>query len=810
MKRKLDEHGADKVSTPTLKSDFRCVKASLTPTARPLEKQGLLELDGATPKQSQLWSEIRHNVMEAMKPGGYLSARVQGGGGSFSKSQIAVRQALLSVFMSERILSLGLKTLFKTELHCSVGSIDAALELKRSHESAPDKQLVLAPERATRKNASDASWIRQYYHEHSDLIELDKTKTYIYTGRKTQRVPNRKSSAFTLEGCRPMRMRASPLECAQEMVGSKAYKEHCKATGRAPISAHWAQRYLCPCMSPAEVKEGVCKICTGFELLLEAWRRHHASIHTAASCSHVQCKREFSRYRRRMESVQEFLDSTLCQREHRTDLVGCPALHKLECCTYQRGNVRYPKHIAEPCRACGWDIAMLTPVAGTWQPLCDLDFDTGEIVRWKEYRVIEIQGKCTADGKARTKEVIFPVCGTRFDLMGKIQDKFQQLRFHVWVKRYTAAVESAVISSLSAARKEIAIKMDFAAQMELGPAQRATCERPSTCNLFVATVMYFNGGGARKVDYWRVWTDAKKTPEFVWLVLGWVFDRYRPQTAHIFTDGCTSEFKCDRNWMQVALASKQHAVHVRHYFTASYHFCCVVDSIGKDPRIAIQRAEKEEASEKHGRIYDYHLCYQWCKEHMKTRARAPARAPGAASWACTGEYIWRAVSAPGGPHAGTYPVPPPRRESNAITDSWLGVFAVATGPPSAPAAGEEVIHAWFVVCICNGCMEAEPRQRPVAQCRNSERLTGGTRTEYLKYKASAEQRETRATTRRAAQARREQRQRQRREQRRERRRLSRPACTVLPASRLTEAFLKTWCEVADSAERPGGNSSPGC
>ena len=70
MKRKLDEHEAGKVSTPTLKSDFRSVKASLTPTARPLEKQGLLELDGATLKQSQLWSEIRHNVMEAMKPGG--------------------------------------------------------------------------------------------------------------------------------------------------------------------------------------------------------------------------------------------------------------------------------------------------------------------------------------------------------------------------------------------------------------------------------------------------------------------------------------------------------------------------------------------------------------------------------------------------------------------------------------------------------------------------------------------------------------------------------------------------------------------
>ena len=72
--------------------------------------------------------------------------------------------------MRERILSLGLKTLFKTELHCSVGSIDAALELKRSHESAPDKQLVLAPERATRKNASDISWIRQYYHEHSGSV----------------------------------------------------------------------------------------------------------------------------------------------------------------------------------------------------------------------------------------------------------------------------------------------------------------------------------------------------------------------------------------------------------------------------------------------------------------------------------------------------------------------------------------------------------------------------------------------------------------------------------------------------------------
>jgi hypothetical protein len=92
--------------------------------------------------------------------------------------------------------------------------------------------------------------------------------------------------------------------------------------------------------------------------------------------------------------------------------------------------------------------------------------------------------------------------------MKAIEGQLPKLAYHIWVKRYTQAVERAVVQSLSGS--EIAIKMDFASQMEMQAAQRVTCSQPCTCNLLVLTVMSASVDGTRTVDYWRTWSNAKK------------------------------------------------------------------------------------------------------------------------------------------------------------------------------------------------------------------------------------------------------------------------------------------------------------
>ena len=56
----------------------------------------------------------------------------------------------------------------------------------------------------------------------------------------------------------------------------------------------------------------------------------------------------------------------------------------------------------------------------------------------------------------------------------------------------------------------------------------------------------------------------------------------------------------------------KHGIHQWHNFPASHHFAGPHDNAGKVPRI---KMKSEEAADRH-RIYNYHLCYEFCKKHM--------------------------------------------------------------------------------------------------------------------------------------------------------------------------------------------------
>ena len=233
----------------------KLVKGPSTPTESAASRRGFGRLPSISPgaapaaaltdDEVRLWQLMQRNIKRAMSPGGFLSPGSQGG--ALSEQQKQVKAGFLSVVISEDIMDNvhQLKRLFYTVTGSWTYSARAALAMRQLHDGDCSKQLASVPRRRARKNAADPVWIRNYFHTQSPLVSLDKTKTYIFKGRQKHK---HKHLGFTLEGCRPMRLAASPDEVAKEMVQSKAYADHLAATGRVALSFHTARRYICPCM----------------------------------------------------------------------------------------------------------------------------------------------------------------------------------------------------------------------------------------------------------------------------------------------------------------------------------------------------------------------------------------------------------------------------------------------------------------------------------------------------------------------------------------------------------------------------------
>ena len=66
-------------------------------------------------------------------------------------------------------------------------------------------------------------------------------------------------------------------------------------------------------------------------------------------------------------------------------------------------------------------------------------------------------------------------------------------------------------------------------------------------------------------------------------------------------------------------------------------------------------------------IYDYHKCYEWCNKDM---ARPSDEWEHTGTWACNGEFHWRALSNGKDPHNAKYPIiPQKKREWRAVEGS---------------------------------------------------------------------------------------------------------------------------------------------
>ena len=132
------------------------------------------------------------------------------------------------------------------------------------------------------------------------------------------------------------------------------------------------------------------------------------------------------------------------------------------------------------------------------------------------------------------------------------------------------------------------------------------------------------------------------------------------------------------------------------------------DNAGKDPRRAMDRAILHDKAEL---IYDYHRCFQWCDANM---GRPSDMHNHEGTWACNGEYMWRAFSNGKDPHKHLYPnIPATKREWYPIEGS-NALYCFRAGP-GVNLPGRHELQCSFLSCFCPACIQGD--HVPAARAR---------------------------------------------------------------------------------------------
>ena len=263
-------------------------------------------------------------------------------------------------------------------------------------------------------------------------------------------------------------------------------------------------------------------------------------------------------------------------------------------------------------------------------------------------------------------------------------------------------------------------------------------------------------------DYWRFWSNSKGNAAQHHMAMRQIADFYkyggpRPGAAsagerlgegdlgevearrarrsplvpglkrlHVWSDGQRSQYKGEKNFGRNAEWPKSIDVggmelELWHHFYESHHASGPQDNAGKDPRCApahgvcvrcahrrfteplfrLPRRAMDAAilHEKAQLIYDYHKCYVWCAREM---ARPSDTHEHVGTWACNGEYHWRACSNGRDPHRHLYPnMPTQKREWYAVEGSNF-LYCFRAGP-GVNRPGINELQISFLSCFCQEC-----------------------------------------------------------------------------------------------------------
>lgn len=245
--------------------------------------------------------------------------------------------------------------------------------------------------------------------------------------------------------------------------------------------------------------------------------------------------------------------------------------------------------------------------------------------------------------------------------------------------------------------------------------QVGTCEHGISCSQLVALVLYLPGevteeGAEREVkcDYWRIWSNARHSPEYHHAAMRRIAAYYKGMQVpglsrvKIWSDGDPTTYKGRKQFGRMvrwprSAADGGEGIELHHNCLPAHHGAGAQDNAGKDPRRAMDRAIIHE---KANTIYSYYKCYAWCVKNM---ARPSDKHDHRGTFGCNGRYIWGAFSNGEDENPlGAQVLDVRDRDFRAIAGSAdMYVFRARNPDPTAPE-----LECWFVPCYCSGCREA--------------------------------------------------------------------------------------------------------
>ena len=186
--------------------------------------------------------------------------------------------------------------------------------------------------------------------------------------------------------------------------------------------------------------------------------------------------------------------------------------------------------------------------------------------------------------------------------------------------------------------------------------QVGTCEHGISCSQLVALVLYLPSdvtehGVQREVkcDYWRIWSNARHSPEYHHAAMRRIAAYYKGMQVpglsrvKVWSDGDPTTYKGRKQFGRMvrwprSAADGGEGNELHHNCLPAHHGAGAQDNAGKDPRRAMDRAIIHGKADT---IYSYSKCYAWCVKYM---ARPSDDHDHRGTFGCNGRYIWGALS----------------------------------------------------------------------------------------------------------------------------------------------------------------------
>ena len=203
------------------------------------------------------------------------------------------------------------------------------------------------------KKKKGMMWVYDWFHNHCDLVTVDKSRPAKLKGRKKLLIGGEEVAVT----CVPHVRTGYKKDLVKEFFGSKQYRQWKIDNNGETMSPKVVEGCICTCMRSSSVNECACKVCTEMSAALKAWHTQRKKWHAETKCTCDGCTVPGKSwlFQHASKNMSTFRASVCCKKTkyphlqlpHQPDVV--PEFYNLKCC---KKSPDIPCHVKQ-CTECG-------------------------------------------------------------------------------------------------------------------------------------------------------------------------------------------------------------------------------------------------------------------------------------------------------------------------------------------------------------------------------------------------------------------------------------------------------------------------